>query len=206
MEFLSIFKADLEQTEYYKDKLAWIMNKIKSGSHSKTVIYINKNHQELFNMFKSNSIKCYQINSESSHITRNNVVKAFNQLKSGILLISSYKKDIPLYLSNIKNLIIIEPQINSDLMQSLLDNIVLTNYQINKKTITKSSNNHNLYVYTLIIKKPENSNLLQKLKEYFIYNKVLSIDQWYQDIIDTNNKYMKILLKKVKYFSIEKTI
>jgi hypothetical protein len=37
-----------------------------------------------------------------------------------------------------------------------------------------------------------------------MYNKVLSIDQWYQDIIDTNKKYMKMMLKKVKFFAIEK--
>lgn len=203
-DFLSAFKNELETIGYNSDKFEWILTKLKSESSARTVIYCDKNHQELFNLLKNNDVKCYHINSEASYITRNNIVKSFNQLKSGVLLISSYKKDIPLYISNISNLMVIEPQLNNDLIKGIIDNIILTNNQLNKNSIKKSSQKANLYIYTLLIKKPSTSNLLQKLKEYFIYNKVLSIDQWYQDIIDTNKKYMKILLKKVKYFAIEK--
>ncbi len=201
LEFLDLFKQELQSTGYYNDKLQWIITKLKSNSSkNKTIIYINKNPNDLMGLLKDNGIKFNHINSEMNYITRNNIIKSFNQLKSGILLISSHKKDIPLYLSDIKNLIIVDPQLNNENIQSLIDNIILTESQLNKK----KSNVKDLYIYTLLIKKPSTTNLIQKLKEYFMYNKVLSIDQWYQDIIDTNKKYMKMMLKKVKFFAIEK--
>ena len=179
------------------DKLDWIKEKM-SMEHKNIILLNNYNEEEsdIVNSYlNSNKIKYISISNKQSINYKKLLFKKFNTDKDTHVIVLN-KIDIQnvLYFKDIKNIFCVDPRIDNEQFIHLLDSIVLSR-KLDKKI-------KRLDVYTLILKKPKNVNLLDKIKNFFKMSEMKSVDTFIQIKNDNNKRFIKQFIKKLKYVSI----
>lgn len=205
--FFTDFKKDLEKHGYTSyEKMDYIINKITTEDDNNNIIYFNtyESAEPFIKLLSTGcSFKWSVLRENIDNINYNKLIHLFNNSPGKkLIILAGYKRDRPLFIKQVDNLYIYEPQIDNEIVLSIVDSIILSSSKIYKK-----SSKRRLDIFTFLVEKPyKNIPILEKLKNFLAFNKVKSIDYWINQYFIAQKQKYRIFISKIKKFSIEKSL
>lgn len=195
-KFLYELKKHTQQITL-NNKLDWIKDKL-SMEHKNIILLNNYNENEsdiVSTYLNLHKIKYISISDKQSLNYKKLLFRKFNNDKdTHVIVLNKIDIQTALFFKDIKNIFCVDPRIDNEQFIYLLDNIILSR-KLDKKI-------KRLDIYTLILNKPKNTNLLDKLKNFFKTSEMKAVDVFIQTRNDNNKKFIKQLIKKLKNVSI----